>query len=73
MQNFQADLFVIVSSSSKANLVGRRTEYDFLETPIFGWVENLFWLSRDRIPTGRGSQIGGLGGQERAKEGHIDS
>ena len=42
MQNLEADLFMMVSRPSKANLGGRRPKYDFSEVAKFFGVENLF-------------------------------
>ena len=71
MQNFEADLSMMVPRPYESILGGKTSKYDFSEVAKKFLVENWPRPGRDRIPAGRGSQTGGQGGQERAKEDQI--
>ena len=55
----------------EANLGPKNAIFDFSKFAKIFLVENLFRPGRDRIPAGRGSETGGRGGHERAKEGQV--
>ena len=55
MQNFEADLSMMVPRPYESILGGKTPKYDFSEVAKFFLVENWPRPGRDRIPAGRGS------------------
>ena len=62
---------MMVPRPYEANLGPKKAQNNFLKVAENFRVENWPRPGRIRIPAGQGSQTGGWGGQERAKEGQI--